>query len=161
MRRPAFAHQNFAEKNMCKQSEFFHQHNYTEKSTWKQRGFLDQRNYIEKECGNDVVTTWKFVEIFPSTYQWNNDVESTSIRRGAPVGQVVLKVFDIHLTITSQLIGGSLKGIPSNKRYFTLPLRMTGILVWMIGKFPSLIKQIVGEESRFGVVEKWATQDTF
>ena len=43
--------------------------------------------------------------------------------------QVALKVFDLDLTITSQPIGVSLKGIPSNKRHFTLILKMTNIMV--------------------------------
>ena len=33
-----------------------------------------------------VEMTWKFVEIWPSTYQLNIHVKSTSVRRGAPVG---------------------------------------------------------------------------
>ena len=33
-----------------------------------------------------VKMTWKFVEIWSSTYRRNMDVESTSIRRGVPVG---------------------------------------------------------------------------
>ena len=34
-----------------------------------------------------VETTWKFVEIWSSTYRRNIHVESTSIRRGVPVGK--------------------------------------------------------------------------
>ena len=43
--------------------------------------------------------------------------------------QEVLKVFDLDSTIRSQLIGISLKGIPPNKRHFTLTLRMTSIMI--------------------------------
>ena len=56
--------------------------------------------------------------------------------------QVVLKTSYLDLTITSQPIGISLKGIPSNKHHFTLTLRMTN-MVWVIGKLPSLTKQRV------------------
>ena len=51
--------------------------------------------------------------------------------------QVVLKVFDLDLIITSHPTEVSLKGIPSNKRHFTLTLRMIKIMVWVIGKLPS------------------------
>ena len=43
--------------------------------------------------------------------------------------QEVLQVSDLDLTIISQPIGISLKGIPSNNRHFTLTLRMTNIMV--------------------------------
>ena len=43
--------------------------------------------------------------------------------------QVVLKIFDISLRITNQLVGVSLKGIPSNKCHLTLTLTMTSIMV--------------------------------
>ena len=43
--------------------------------------------------------------------------------------QVVLKVFDLDLTIKNQPIGVSLKGIPSDKRHFTLILKMKNIMV--------------------------------
>ena len=67
---------------MWKQGGFFDHQNDIDKSTWKRRGFFDQRNYIEK-----VKTTWKFVQIWSSTYRHNNiHVESTSIRLGVPVG---------------------------------------------------------------------------
>ena len=33
-----------------------------------------------------VEMTWKFVEIWSSTYRCNIDIESTFIRRGVPVG---------------------------------------------------------------------------
>ena len=47
-------------------------------------------------------------------------------------------------------MGVSLKGIPSNKRHLKLTFRMTNIVVWVTGKLPSLVKQIVrGEESLF------------
>ena len=36
-----------------------------------------------------VETTWKFVEIWSSTYRRNIHVESTSIRRGVPVGLLI------------------------------------------------------------------------
>ena len=42
--------------------------------------------------------------------------------------QVVLKVSRLDLTITSQPIGISLKGIPSNKSHFMLTLRMTNMV---------------------------------
>ena len=67
---------------MWKPREFFDQKNYIEKSTRKPRGFFYQRNYIEKYAE----MTWKFVEIWSSTYRHNIHVESTSIRRGVPVG---------------------------------------------------------------------------
>ena len=43
--------------------------------------------------------------------------------------QEVLQVSDLDLSIISQPIGISLKGIPSNNRHFTLTLRMTNIMV--------------------------------
>ena len=43
--------------------------------------------------------------------------------------QVVRKVSNLDLKIISQPIGISLKGIPSNKRHFTLTLRMTNIML--------------------------------
>ena len=68
--------------------------------------------------------------------------------------QVVLKVLDLDLAITNQPIGVSLKGIPSYKRNFTFTLRITNIVAWVIGKLPSLIKQMVQkilvEASLFG-----------
>ena len=74
-----FDHQSCIEKSTWKQRGYFEQQNYVEKSTWKRRGFFDQRNYIEKVRGNDV-------EIRPSTYQCNIDVESTLITCGMPHG---------------------------------------------------------------------------
>ena len=43
--------------------------------------------------------------------------------------QVALKDFDLDLTTASQPMGVLLKGIPSNKRHFTLTLRVTNIMV--------------------------------
>ena len=43
--------------------------------------------------------------------------------------QVVLKVSNLGLTVTSQPIGITLKGIPLNKRHFTLTLRKINIVV--------------------------------
>ena len=40
--------------------------------------------------------TWKFVEIWSSTYGLNIDVESTWIRRGVPVGLVCCLLCMIH-----------------------------------------------------------------
>ena len=37
-----------------------------------------------------VETTWKFIEIWSLTYRRNIHVESTSIRRGVPVGYLQL-----------------------------------------------------------------------
>ena len=37
--------------------------------------------------------TWKFIEIWSSTYRRNSHVESTGIRRGVPVGILSLLVF--------------------------------------------------------------------
>ena len=54
-----------------------------------------------------------------------------------------LKVFDLDSAITSQPIGVSLRGIPSDKHCFMLTLRMANIRVWVIGKLPLLIKLIV------------------
>ena len=62
--------------------------------------------------------------------------------------QVVLKIFDLDLTITSQPIGISLKRILSNKCHFTLTLGITNIMVWVIGKLPSFIKQSVDDLRR-------------
>ena len=42
-----------------------------------------------------VKTTWKFVKIWSSTYRRNDPVESTSIRRGVPIGIVYLKSLKI------------------------------------------------------------------
>ena len=41
---------------------------------------------IEITSKKYVETTWKFVEIWSSTYRRNIHVNSTSIRRGVPVG---------------------------------------------------------------------------
>ena len=43
--------------------------------------------------------------------------------------QVSLKVFDQDLASTNQPIGSSLKETQSNKRHFTLLLRMTNVIV--------------------------------
>ena len=53
-RRQIFAHRNFVEKSMCKQSGFLDHQNYVKKSKQKHLGYLDQRNYIEKVRGNNV-----------------------------------------------------------------------------------------------------------
>ena len=96
--------------------DFFDHQNYVKKSTWNQHGFFDQRNHTEKVRENNVdfqtseitlkevrgynvnfsiskITskkyveiTWEFAEIWSSTYRYNIDVASTSIRRGVPVG---------------------------------------------------------------------------
>ena len=55
--------------------------------------------------------------------------------------QVVQKVSDLDLTITSQPIGIPLKAILSNKDYFMLTLRMTNIMVRVIGQLLSLLGQ--------------------
>ena len=46
--------------------------------------------------------------------------------------QAVLKVLNLDLTITSQAIWVALKGLPPNKRHFTLTLRMANIMVLII-----------------------------
>ena len=46
---------------------------------------LRRKKYVE--------TTWKFVEIWSSTYPRNIHVESTSIRRGRPFGYLPQKRF--------------------------------------------------------------------
>ena len=45
--------------------------------------------------------------------------------------EVVLKVFNLDLTITNQPTGVLLKGILSNKHYFTLTLRITKWFEWL------------------------------
>ena len=96
-----FNHRNYIKKSTWKQGRFFNHRNYIEKSTWKQRGFFDHGNLSKKVGGNDVdfsiseITskkyvemTWKFVEIWSSTYRRNIHVESTSIR--VPVKYLVV-----------------------------------------------------------------------
>ena len=48
-----------------------------------------------------VKMTWKFVEIWPSTYRYNTDVESTWMRCGVPVGLLPLHGFVLHEIIAS------------------------------------------------------------
>ena len=90
-----FDHRNYIEKSRWKQRGFSDHRNYIEKRTWKQRGFFDHRNYIEKRTWKQrgfldrkryVEMSWKFVEIWFSTYRRNIDVESTWIRRGVTFG---------------------------------------------------------------------------
>ena len=101
--REFFDHWNHTEKATWKQRGLFDHQNYIEKSTWKQRGFSDQRNYVEKSTWKrlDFLTiaitskkyaemTWKFVEIWFLTYRRNIHVESTWIRRGVPIGILLL-----------------------------------------------------------------------
>ena len=70
--------------------------------------------------------------------------------------RVVLKVFDLDLTIISQPIRISLKEIPSSKCHFTLTLSMTNIMIWVIETLLLFTKQIVetilGEKSLFGSI---------
>ena len=47
----------------------------------------------------------------------------------------------LDLRIANQHIGILCTGIPSNKCHFMLTLRMTNIVIWMIGKLPSFTKQ--------------------
>ena len=87
--RGLFNHQNYIEKSTWKQQAFFDQQNYTEKSTWKRRGFFDHRNYFKKVRGTTRIfwsrnhiekvreMTWKFAEIWSSTYRCNIEVEPT------------------------------------------------------------------------------------
>ena len=111
-----FDHQNYVEKSKWKQRGFFDQRNYIEKSMWKNVDistieitsekvgkndvdFSISEIKSKKVRGNDVEfliskiiskkyveMTWKFVKIWSSTYRRIIDVESTSIRRGVPVG---------------------------------------------------------------------------
>ena len=83
---------NYTEKSTWKQREFFDHRNYVEKSMWKRRGFLDQRNYIEKVRGNDV----EMRRIWSSTYPRNIHIESTSIRRGVPAGELSIVIYSNH-----------------------------------------------------------------
>ena len=71
--RGLFDHQNYIEKSTWKQQAFFDQQNYTEKSTWKRRGFFDHEITSKKY----VEMTWKFAEIWSSTYRCNIEVEPT------------------------------------------------------------------------------------
>ena len=48
--------------------------------------------------------TWKFVEIWSSTYQRNIDVKSTWIRRGAPVGLLHIIVYLLSKACISSII---------------------------------------------------------
>ena len=64
---------------------YFDHRNYIEKSTWNQRGYFDHRNYIEKVHGIDVENRRNLV----FTYRRNIYIESTSIRRGVPVGRAL------------------------------------------------------------------------
>ena len=89
------------QKSTWKQRGFFDHQNYIDKSRWKKRGFFDHGNFSKKVGGNDmdfsiseitskkyVEMTWKFVEIWSSTYRRNIHVESTSIR--VPVKYLVV-----------------------------------------------------------------------
>ena len=62
--------------------------------------------------------------------------------------------FNLDLTITNQCVGVSWKGIQSNKSHFTVTLRTISTMIWVTGKLPSLMKQIIHrilwEESLFG-----------
>ena len=97
-----FDHRNYIEASTWKQLGLFDHPNYFETSTWKELGLFDHRNYVGKVRGIDVdistieitskkyvESTWKFDEIWSSTYRRNIHVESTSIRRAVPVGSFV------------------------------------------------------------------------
>ena len=128
----------------------------------KKKGCCRSYGVTRCEICKHLVTTETFISfsthreysIKPDNCRSSNVVYFFSCKHAQNNTQVVLKAFDLDLTITSQPIGVSLKGIPSNMRHFTVTLRITNIMVWMIGKLPSLAKQIVytilGEESLFG-----------
>ena len=86
-----------------------------------------------------VVST--MLGVFPHAQHFQNNI------------QVVPKASDLDLTIISQPIGISLKGIPSNKSHSMLTLRMTD-MVSVIGKLLPLTKErmytILAEESLSG-----------
>ena len=65
---------------------------------------------------------------------YNLHCHSSNVVYHAQTIEVVLKVFNLDLTITNQPTGVLLKGILSNKHYFTLTL-MTN-MVWVIGNYP-------------------------
>ena len=96
-RRQIFAHRNFVEKSMCKQSGFLDHQNYVKKSKQKHRGYLDQRNYIEKSSWkqrgsfgqqNYTKKTWKQRGFFD---QRNYHQKSTRKLRG----NLLKLVFDV------------------------------------------------------------------
>ena len=101
------------------------------------KGSCRSRGGTRCEICKDIVTTETFRSfstkreycIKPNNLNCcsNNVVYLFSCR--ACSKQVELKVYDLGLTITSQPIGISLKGIPSNKCHFTLTLRMTNTVV--------------------------------
>ena len=106
-----FGASKLRQKSTWNRRGFFDQRTYIDKSTWKQPGFFDHRNYVEKVRGIDVDistieitskryvhSTWKFVEIWSSTYRRNIHVESTSIRHGVPIGNP-LKLFSNQIRI--------------------------------------------------------------
>ena len=62
----------------------------TIKITWKKvRGIHVDISTIEITSKKYMESTWKFVEIWSSTYRRNIYVECTSIRRGVPVGRAL------------------------------------------------------------------------
>ena len=114
-----FVQRNNTDKSTQKQRGFFHHQNYIEKNMWKQRGFFDQRNYVRKSTWNDVdfstsentpitikITskryaemTWKFFQIWFSTYPRNIHVESTWIRCGVLVGSTWIVIINILINV--------------------------------------------------------------
>ena len=102
-----FDHQNYVKKSTWNQRGFFDQRNHTEKVreitskkvrvngvdfqtseiTLKEvRGYNVNFSISKITSKKYVEITWKFAEIWSSTYRYNIDVASTSIRRGVPVG---------------------------------------------------------------------------
>ena len=59
----------------------------------KVRGSYVDFSTIEITSKKYAEMTWKFIEIWSSTYQRNIHVESTWIRRGVPVGMSINNVY--------------------------------------------------------------------
>ena len=88
-------HQNYVKKSKQKHRGYLDQRIYIEKiekSSWKQRGSLGQQDYTKKNLETTWIfrsaklpskkyaeITWKFVEIWSSTYRRNINVKLTSI----------------------------------------------------------------------------------
>ena len=90
--------------------EFFSIEILLKKVRVKNVDFLTVKITSKKVCGSDVdfstseITskkylemTWKLAEIWSSTYRCNIHVESTSVRRGVPVGINVLKYSFLYI----------------------------------------------------------------
>ena len=88
--------------------------------------------------------TWKFVEIWSSTYRRNIHVDSMCIRRGVPVGVDVNKIAmmvvfcKIHIYLKcskTPLIFQSVNVSNINNKYVFLPLEIYELLLYLFSSF--------------------------